>query len=262
MLIDFIKDHGRLDSPLPIVVALVVGAVWLWWRRASVLPRVYVALLAAGYWFVATPFGANLLLRPVAPAFVRIETRDAAGGRDTVVLLGGGIATATVGGETAGVPTAASLLRALESARVFKIIGARLLIASGGMPRPARATMSESALLRRLVIEAGVPADRVVEESRSTTTAEQARDVRDVLQSRGIRRIVVVTSPAHMKRALALFRVAGFEAIGSMAPMQSDQAPPPPRLLPNEAALAMSDDALYEYAALTYYWVRGRFAIR
>jgi len=262
VLIDFFKDHAHLSSPVPIVVALGLGAVWLWCRRSSTLPRVYIALLAAGYWFVTTPLGANLLVRPVAPTIARVDSRADAAGVDTIVLLGGGIATVSVGGQTVGVPTASSLLRALEAARVFKAIDARLLVASGGSPRPARATMAESALLRRLVVEAGVPRDRVIEEATSTTTAEQARFVRDLLQPRGINRIVVVTSPAHMRRALTLFRAAGFDAIGSMAPLESEHAPPHPLLVPDSAALSVSDDALYEYAALAYYWMRGRFAVR
>jgi uncharacterized SAM-binding protein YcdF (DUF218 family) len=122
--------------------------------------------------------------------------------------------------------------------------------------------MSESALLRRLVVEAGVPADRVLEEARSTTTAEQAAMVRELLASRGIQRVVVVTSPAHMKRALILFEAAGIAAVGSMAPLRSDQAAPPPMLLPNADSLSVSDDAVYEYAARAYYWVRSRFGMK
>jgi uncharacterized SAM-binding protein YcdF (DUF218 family) len=262
VLIDFLKDYGHLGSPLTIVVAFGVGVAWLWVRRASAAPRVYLTLLTAGYGLAATPIGADLFVRLEAPAIMRVDSRSAAAGARTIVLLGGGAATVTVGGQTAGVPTASSLLRALEAARVFKAIDADLLVASGGTPRPSRQSMPESVLLRRLVVEAGVPADRVLEESQSTTTAEQALLVRDLLVARGTRRVVLVTSPTHMKRALGFFEAAGVEVIGSMAPLRSEQAPPPPMLLPNWDSLSVSDDAVYEFAARAYYWVRSRRATR
>ena len=260
MVIDFIKDYARLGSPLTLAVALAIGAAWLWRRGGSTAARVYIALLAAGYWFVATPVGAAVVMWPLVPRFVRIDTREAAQGADTIVLLGGGIATVTVGGYSAGVPTAASLLRSLEAARLFKAIGAIRVIASGGNPRPERQTMSESALLRRLLVDAGVPDDRVIDESESTTTAEQATLVRDLLRPLGVYHVVIVTSAAHMRRSLALFRVAGIDAVGSMAPMRSEGVALPPWWLPNAESLSESDDAVYEFGALMYYWLRGRIA--
>ncbi len=181
-MLAFLKEYVRPSLPLPLVIALAIGVLWLWSRRESRAPRVYLLLLTCCYALAATPLGASLFLRPLAPALTRIDTRDAAGGADTIVLLGAGIGTATVGGQSVGVPTASSLLRALEAARVFKAIDARLLIASGGMPRPDRQTMSESAVLRSLVVDAGVPARAVIEESASTTTAEQATLVRRMLR--------------------------------------------------------------------------------
>ena len=262
MLIQALKEYGHPASPAVIVLALVVAALWLWRSSGSIAARVYVALLAAGYWLMATPVGATLMVSPLAPALARVDSRDDAMGADTIVLLGGGAATATVAGHTVAVPTATTLLRSLEAARVFRVAQGRLLIASGGRPRPERQLIAESALMRKIVVEAGVPEDRVVEESRSTTTAEQAVLVRDALRARGVGRVILVASPTQMRRALALFRAAGVEAVGSMSPFRSDGVPPPPLLLPNSDSLAMSDDAVYEYAALMYYWARGRIALR
>ena len=195
MLIQILKEYGHPGSPAVMAAALLVATVWLWRSRRSFAARAYVTLLTVGYWLVSTPVGARLLVSPLAPAIVRVESREAAHGADTVVLLGGGIGTATVGGHTFGVPTVTTLFRALEAARAFTAIDGRLLIASGGVPRPDRQAMPESALLRRIVVDAGVPADRVVDESQSTTTAEQARLVGDLLAVRGVRRAVIVTSP-------------------------------------------------------------------
>jgi uncharacterized SAM-binding protein YcdF (DUF218 family) len=242
---------------LPLAIALAIGAIWLWRRRSSLPLRAYIATLAIAYWVAATPVGAGLLNANLTRGLGRIVTREEAAGADTVVLLGGGIGTVTVAGRTAGVPTSSSLIRSLDAARVFKAIGAHLLVVSGGNVRPDRQAMPESVVLHRFVIEAGVPPDRILDESSSVSTLEQARCVDALLRPRGIRRVVLVTSPPHMKRALAVFRAVGMEPIGSIAPLRSEQGPTPPFFLPNRESLSFSDDALYEYSALAYYWMRG-----
>ena len=47
-----------------------------------------------------------------------------------------------------------------------------------------------------------------------------------------------------------------------MSPFRSENVPPPPTWLPNVESMSISDEAVYEYAALTYYWARGRIALR
>jgi len=54
-----------------------------------------------------------------------------------------------------------------------------------------------------------------------------------------------------------VFRAVGLDPVASVAPIRSEVSMPPPPLLPNSESLSQSDDAVYEYAALAYYWVRG-----
>jgi uncharacterized SAM-binding protein YcdF (DUF218 family) len=181
-----------------------------------------------------------------------------AAGADAVVVLGGGAGTAQVGAEIGGTLTAASLLRALEAARVFKAIGARVLVASGGIPRPDRQLRPESEMIRDVLVRAGIPREAIVEDSVSRTTYEQAMLIGPVLKAHRVERFVLVTSPTHMRRSLAVFHAAGLEPIPSTTPLRSEASPPPFPLLPNGDSLLLSDEALYEYAAWMYYWSRGR----
>jgi uncharacterized SAM-binding protein YcdF (DUF218 family) len=178
-------------------------------------------------------------------------------GADTVVILGGGAATAWVGGEVGGTLTGSSLLRALEGARVFKAIGARLVIASGGIPRPDLQLRPESEMLRDALMRTGIASSAIVEESMSRTTHEQSLLIGPILRAHHVDRFVLVTSPTHMRRSLAAFRTAGLNPTGSAAPLRSEAAPPPFPFLPNGESLLLSDDGLYEYAAWIYYWSRG-----
>jgi uncharacterized SAM-binding protein YcdF (DUF218 family) len=257
MILDFVKEHLHLSSPVWLVILLGAGTLWLWRRPLSRGPRWYFTSLVLGYWFATTPFGAGLLVDGLSRGLTRVTTPDQAGGADAVVVLGGGAWTAMVGGETGGVLTSTSLMRALEGVRVFKLIGARVLIVSGGVPRPTRQLHAESRQLRDAVVKAGVPAASVVEESQSTSTREQARLVGPILREQRIHRFVLVTSPMHMRRALAVFRAAGFDPVASIAPVRSEQLLPPYSLVPDGESWMLSDMAVYDYFALVYYWGRG-----
>jgi uncharacterized SAM-binding protein YcdF (DUF218 family) len=165
--------------------------------------------------------------------------------------------TASVGGEVAGTLTGTSLMRALEGARVFKMIGARILIVSGGIPNPRRQFRPESEMLRDVMVKVGVAPRAIIEESTSRTTREQALNIGPLLQASNVQRFVLVTTPSHMRRSLALFRTAGLDPVPSLAPVRSDGVAPPPWLLPNYESFSLSDEAVYDYAATAYYWMRG-----
>jgi uncharacterized SAM-binding protein YcdF (DUF218 family) len=257
VLVDFLKAYARLSSPLTVCVLVVPVALWLWRRPGSRGARLYLTLLLAGYALAATPAGARALIAGLVPEVPRVFSRADAGGADIVVVLSGGATTANVGGRIAGILTPASLLRALEGARVFGAVGARLLVVSGGMPLPDRQQRPESAMLRETVIAAGVPPSAVVEETASRTTREQARAIRDLLRERGAAHFVLVTGQPHMRRSLAVFRACGLTPVPSAAPTRTEQPPSPPMWLPSDTSLALADESIYEYAALAYYWTRG-----
>jgi uncharacterized SAM-binding protein YcdF (DUF218 family) len=257
-VIDFAKDQLHLSSPLSLVVVLGACVVWLWRRPASRAPRVALALAALGCWATATPIGAALLVLPLAgPRVARLATPRDAAGVDAVIVLGGGVVSADVGGATGGAVAYGTLLRALEGARVFKAIGARTLVASGGIARPNRDVRTESTLIRDVLVDAGIPPRAILEESQSRTTREQAKEVAALLRARDIRRCVIVTTAVHMPRAMALFRREGLDPVASAAPVRSDRQPSPRWFMPNGESLWVSDEAVYEYAALIYYRARG-----
>jgi uncharacterized SAM-binding protein YcdF (DUF218 family) len=257
-----LKEQLHLSSPMWPLIVLVAGAIWFWRRPVSRGVQWYLAAAAVVYWVMTTPLGANLLVGGLSRGMSRISAPEQAKAADVVVVLGGGATTAVVGSEVGGALTLTSLLRALEAARVFKLIGAKTLIVSGGIPRPDKQVEPESALMRDIVVKAGVPPSAIVEESRSTNTHDQALLIGPILRRHRSRTFVLVTSPMHMRRSLAVFKAEGFDPIGSMAPLRSEQVRPPGWLLPNDDSFSLSDQAVYDYVALAYYWSRGWIHIR
>ena len=257
MIIEFLKEYLHPSSPFTILIVLSFGVAWLFLRPSSRWPRRFLLAVLVGYWFIATHTGASLLVAGLGRGYTALGTREEARGAKAVVVLGGGAATYSGGGQVVGVLTTPSILRALEGARVAKLIDARLVVASGGEPRPDLQLKPESEMLSAVLVAAGVPADRVIEESSSKTTRDQARLIPAMLRDRGIDRFVLVTSPVHMGRSLALFRAQGIEPIPSVSPMRSEHLPPPSLIIPDGGSLIISDEALYDYMAWIYYWWKG-----
>jgi uncharacterized SAM-binding protein YcdF (DUF218 family) len=107
------------------------------------------------------------------------------------------------------------------------------------------------------MIELGVPADRLVVEAESKNTREEAIVVARMLAGRPRQPVVLVTSPTHMGRSLAVFRAAGIDAIPSAAPYKSDHALEELRWLPSDGGLRLSDGVVYDIAAALYYRAKG-----
>jgi len=257
MILDFVKEQLHPSSPFTILLVMTVGVAALFMRPLSRWPRLFLVAVLAGYWLMATRIGAALLVAGLGHGFSSLHSREDARGAEAVVVLGGGAATFSGGGEIVGVLTSQSILRALEGARVAKLIGARLVIASGGEPRPELQLKPESEMLAAVLVAAGVPADRIVEESSSQTTRDQALLIPVMLRERGIGQFVLVTSPVHMGRSLALFRAQGIYPVPSASPMRSEHLPPRSPIIPDVGSLVISDEALYDYTAWIYYWWKG-----
>jgi len=75
---------------------------------------------------------------------------------------------------------------------------ARLLIVTGGEPGPG----DSAASLRDVAIRLGVPPEAIRMEQVSRSTHESLVAVREILARENVRRVAVVTSPYHQRRAL------------------------------------------------------------
>ncbi len=73
------------------------------------------------------------------------------------------------------------------------------LLFSGASIDPASASSAE--LMKRQAIQLGVPADRIMVETASTSTEENAANVAEIMNAKGLRSAILVTSPYHQRRA-------------------------------------------------------------
>ena len=177
-----------------------------------------------------------------------------------IVVLGAGIRNSYVAaGHQVTEPDRQTIFNAVEAARIYKLFPAGLpVIASGGRQSEVTVGDSESGIMKVWLIRAGVPADRVIEESGSRTTREQAGLVTPMLKKNGVERFVLVAPAVQLPRAMAVFRREGVEPIGAAAPFLFEvDREAAPAWVPVGGALRISERATYDYLAWGYYWLRG-----
>ena len=251
-----LKDNWHLTSLLPLVVALAIGVLLLYLRRTALWGRRWLTAVVIGYWAMATPIGSWLIAAPIAHGQRRVEAAADAAGAQAVVVLGGGIVSYMSDGLALN-DLVSSALRVIEGVRVYRLLGDPLLVVSGGNTPHVDPPQPEGEAMRRGAIGLGVPPSRVLSDNASMTTFEQAQTLGRELPARGIRRIVLVTSPIHMPRSLAVFRAAGLDPIPSAGPLRGNPDDSFWTLVPDRQSLGISDAAIYEALALVYYWSRG-----
>lgn len=95
-------------------------------------------------------------------------------------------------------------VRTAEAIRLYDEGWARQVIFSGAAADTSGPSNAE--VMRRQAIEAGVPARDIIVEELSHTTKENAERTKDLLLTNDIRRVILVTSAYHQRRASLEFR--------------------------------------------------------
>ena len=92
----------------------------------------------------------------------------------------------------------------------------RKLIFTGGQGNPGEPT--ESAAARDYAIQSGIPASDILIEEQSHTTYENILYAKQLADTHGIKKVLIVSDPLHEKRAMAMAEDAGLVAEASPTP--------------------------------------------
>jgi uncharacterized SAM-binding protein YcdF (DUF218 family) len=198
----------------------------------------------------------NAAARLLSRGYPPLTTIDQANRPQAIVMLSAGSINLRAGGLQLPLVNHESGLRALETARLFRLLARPLVIASGGVTDRDPAGAPEADALVRALMALGVDADRIVSEPISKNTHDESLVIRDMLRDRGLDRFVMVTSPLHMRRSMQTFEAQGLHPVPSTSALTPEHVRLFP-LLPNEASLDIGDSILYEGIARLYYWWNG-----
>ena len=200
-----------------------------------------------------------LFARVLIGSFKPFEVSQVDAGRRTalVVLGSGSINAEGWDGRTRSFVDRAAAIRITEAARIFRLLDPALVISSGGDPHVRRRGAPTGETMKDALLGAGVPPDRIVVETLSRTTRDEATVVRPILESRGVSQVILVTSGLHMTRALGTFRAAGIPAIPAIAREFDPEPSLASVLLPSKEGLGLAAENAHEVIGIAYYWLRG-----
>jgi uncharacterized SAM-binding protein YcdF (DUF218 family)/lysophospholipase L1-like esterase len=203
------------------------------WRRPFVCGVVAgIALVLGGHWVIDNTRFPDHLVAPLLRA-------DTPGNGDVIVVLGAAV------NERCS-PNLYAIRRAMFARDAFRAGRAPRILITGG--RAAGTPCSVAGAMRNLLVELGVPGDRVLLETAARSTWDNARFSDSILRPLNARRIVLVTDVLHMRRAEACFRALGYQVERLSVPV-SESHPD------NVSMLAMG---LRETIAYCYYQLEGR----
>ncbi len=232
----------------PLVIALALG-LFAWWqayrgRRGRAIAWLIASVAWSLVWTSPLFYGwfGCTLERKYPP--LRVEVMPAA---DAIVVLGGGMESSFPRLPYADMNGAAD--RIWHAARLYHAGKAPLVILSGSW---------DDVSSQPLLLDLGVPPSSIRVETASRNTAENARFTAALLQETRARRVLLVTSAWHMRRAQLLFARTGVEVIPAATDYEATIARARPdrwglqNLLPSPDALNRNTGILKEYIG---YWV-------
>ncbi|HEY6456462.1 MAG TPA: YdcF family protein [Steroidobacteraceae bacterium] len=210
-----------------------LGLALLAYRRARLGGAVLCALSVLALWVLATPIVADSLVHWAQryPALDPARIADA----QAIVILGGGVRVSAPEYGTSA-PGATSLERLVYGARLARLTHLPVLISGSRF---------EAASMRDFLHQdLGVNAEWV--ENHSRDTHENAQFSAAILAQAGVQKVLLVTSAAHMARAVVEFNEAGIDTVPAPAAIGTHSETGILAYVPNADALMRSQRALYE----------------
>lgn len=242
--------------PLGSAIALLVLAGLL--RTGSRIRAArFAAALGIGWlWVASTPafsdWALSTLERQNPPRPVSAYSQA-----DVIILLGGALRTSA---GPLGVPDLLEASdRILFAARLFKAGKAKRILVTGGNLPWVPSDKPEAMHVKDLLVEWGVPSSAIASAGDSRNTFENALEVEQMRATTPFRSALLITSAAHMPRALAVFQKRALPVTPASADFLVTRARTwtALRWLPTAHALHRTTIAFKEWIGMIAYRWRG-----
>ncbi|GAB6098571.1 YdcF family protein [Halanaerocella petrolearia] len=223
-------------------------------KNSSFIPILLVGLLLLIYLF-SSYIGEIVLTKPLEDSFysVKVDNLLKQETKTAIVVLGGGIIRGTQVGAEIG---RTSLKRLQYGWELQKKTGFNIVV-TGGVP-PGVKGPAESKIMEGILIDWGTDKDQIITETKALNTWLNATNTTKILQKRGYKRIVLVTSATHMKRAVYSFKQNwNGEIVTAPTDYIFDSKVNFLRYIPNRFSLHNSLEALHEWIGLAWYHFKG-----
>jgi uncharacterized SAM-binding protein YcdF (DUF218 family) len=245
----------RATEPVALVVWIMVAIAIVSWRQSQKGMFLMASISLAAFLMFSTPLGAYLMLVTLEELADSLPNcRYSAEGR-RLVILGGNM-------EIDGVPVSdpsrlsrATLRRLIVGYSIAKSAPVEKIMVVGG-----GAVVAEAYLMRDVLVEMGLPNERIIVDAEPRSTYESAAAIARLLDAEGSRRrpLGLVTSASNMPLAFAAFRAQNLDVCPVTAEWRGTRPPVRFALIPHISALEKSTEALREVFRLIAYRLSGK----
>ncbi|MEH6592450.1 MAG: YdcF family protein [Halioglobus sp.] len=234
-----------LISPLgsALLGGLVALVFFCWGKRKLGLFFAFLSLFWLYVW--STPLASGLIVDLLESQYPPVNIEDI-GAADAAVVLGGGVFATSLGGNSlqqADLGNAAD--RVWYASRLYHAGKVKLLVFTGGRPRQYSG-LSEAEAMQIFAMDLGIPQAHILLESGSQNTRENARFTRRLIEEKDLGRILLVTSAAHMGRAVKHFEAMGIKVLPAPTDFEGARLSGQYCCIPSAAALDVSGKVFKE----------------
>ena len=127
---------------------------------------------------------------------------------DCVIMLGGGAFPDTPDVSGAGTLCSAPANRLLTAVRLQRKLNVPIILSGGQVYSDSG---PEAVIAKRILMDLGVPEDKIIVESKSVNTTQNAKFSTELMRQRGLTKPILVTSAFHMRRSVLNFAKNGVE---------------------------------------------------
>ena len=218
-MVYFLKFAASWLLPPGIFIVALFALAWYAWKRRG--ERRIAALLFAltfVFYLLCTSVVAERTLGWLEQAY--LPPAEPAG--DVIIMLGGGAMPDSPDVDGVGALCSSPANRLLTAVRLQRKLGVPILLSGGQVYED---TGAEAKIARRILIDLGVPESKILVETRSINTTQNARYSAEILRAQGLTQPILVTSAFHMKRAVLNFKKQGIDVVPYPADYQVTHHP-------------------------------------
>jgi len=177
----------------------------------------------------------DLILYPLEKSYTISDKLNA----DAIVILGGGV-------YSSGSMTEDTSNRLLTGYLVYKKTKLPVIVSGGAF----EGKIPDSKAMVEILNEFGIEESNLIEENKSRDTSENALYVSHICKEKAFKKIILVTSAYHMKRAAKLFKQTGIEIMPYPTDFKRSNYYNIYSFLPKFSNFSLSSKAIREYLAL------------
>lgn len=258
-MLGLVKDWLLDPAALLFLTSMVAIVQYYRLAKGKFIGRIWPISLIVGWLALYAVFTAPVVVNPLVRTVEHsVDPNTLCAPDSDLILLGGGVDSRATSAEDFHYMRPATFVRASAAASLAHQNSAVRVIIAGGPLRD----IAEATVIAEYLTSLGVDRDRLILETRSRSTRENALNVAQLLEeNRTTKHVRLVTSALHMPRALGSFKRVLQDSSINLCPVSVDfhglNQVPMYAWMPQTTSIVKFDLLFHELIALTLYQLRS-----